>query len=68
MDSLRAIASEHSSQDLENHFVPLVKRLSQGRNFYSSFVHSMMLYFYFIWGLHSIIILPEGSLFIILST
>lgn len=30
VDSLRTIAAEHSSQDLENHFVPLVKRLSQG--------------------------------------
>jgi hypothetical protein len=32
VESLRAIASDHSSQDLENHFVPLVKRLSQGMN------------------------------------
>ena len=30
VESLRTIAAEHSSQDLENHFVPLVKRLSQG--------------------------------------
>ena len=30
VDSLRTIAAEHSTQDLENHFVPLVKRLSQG--------------------------------------
>ncbi|KAK2573629.1 Serine/threonine-protein phosphatase 2A 65 kDa regulatory subunit A alpha isoform [Acropora cervicornis] len=30
VESLRTIASEHSSQDLESHFVPLVKRLSQG--------------------------------------
>ena len=30
VESLRTIAAEHSTQDLENHFVPLVKRLSQG--------------------------------------
>lgn len=30
VDSLRNIAAQHSSHDLENHFVPLVKRLSQG--------------------------------------
>ena len=30
VESLRTIAADHSSQDLENHFVPLVKRLSQG--------------------------------------
>ncbi|XP_013394072.1 serine/threonine-protein phosphatase 2A 65 kDa regulatory subunit A alpha isoform-like isoform X3 [Lingula anatina] len=30
VDSLRAIAAQHSQSDLENHFVPLVKRLSGG--------------------------------------
>ena len=30
VDSLRNIAAQHSPHDLENHFVPLVKRLSQG--------------------------------------
>lgn len=30
VDSLRNVAAQHSSHDLENHFVPLVKRLSQG--------------------------------------
>ncbi|XP_060551873.1 serine/threonine-protein phosphatase 2A 65 kDa regulatory subunit A alpha isoform-like isoform X1 [Ruditapes philippinarum] len=30
VDSLRTIAAQHSPSDLENHFVPLVKRLSGG--------------------------------------
>ncbi|XP_077985024.1 serine/threonine-protein phosphatase 2A 65 kDa regulatory subunit A beta isoform-like isoform X1 [Glandiceps talaboti] len=30
VDSLRKISTEHSSSDLESHFVPLVKRLSGG--------------------------------------
>ena len=30
VDSLRNIAGQHSAKDMENHFVPLVKRLSQG--------------------------------------
>ncbi|XP_046554169.1 serine/threonine-protein phosphatase 2A 65 kDa regulatory subunit A alpha isoform-like isoform X1 [Haliotis rubra] len=30
VDSLRQIAAEHSPADLENHFVPLLKRLSAG--------------------------------------
>ncbi len=30
VDSLRIIAAEHSSADLEAHFVPLVKRLATG--------------------------------------
>ena len=30
VDSLRNIAAQHSPSDLENHFVPLVKRLSAG--------------------------------------
>ncbi len=30
VDSLRIIAAQHSTSDLENHFVPLVKRLSGG--------------------------------------
>ena len=36
VESLRAVAAEHSTQDLETHFVPLVKRLAGGkRNIYS---------------------------------
>lgn len=31
VDSLRRIAADHSVDDLENHFVPLVKRLAQGK-------------------------------------
>lgn len=31
VDSLRTIAAQHSQADLENHFVPLVKRLSGGK-------------------------------------
>ena len=30
VDSLRIIAEQHSQGDLENHFVPLVKRLAGG--------------------------------------
>lgn len=30
VDSLRAVAQQHSSQDLETHFVPLVQRLAAG--------------------------------------
>ena len=30
VDSLRNIAGQHSPKDMENHFVPLAKRLSQG--------------------------------------
>ncbi len=30
VESLRAIAEEHSSSDLESHFVPLVNRLATG--------------------------------------
>ena len=30
VESLRAVAAEHSTQDLETHFVPLVKRLAGG--------------------------------------
>lgn len=30
VESLRKIAAEHSPADLENHFIPLVKRLSGG--------------------------------------
>lgn len=30
VESLRTIAAQHSPADLENHFVPLVKRLSGG--------------------------------------
>ena len=30
VESLRAIAAQHSQPDLENHFVPLVKRLAAG--------------------------------------
>jgi hypothetical protein len=30
VESLRTIAVQHSPSDLENHFVPLVKRLSGG--------------------------------------
>ena len=39
MESLRAIATDHSSQDLENHFVPLVKRLSQGMDSFTVTFH-----------------------------
>ena len=31
VESLRVIAEQHSQSDLENHFVPLVKRLSGGK-------------------------------------
>ena len=31
VDSLRIIAEQHSQGDLENHFVPLVKRLAGGK-------------------------------------
>lgn len=31
VDSLRNICAQHSQSDLENHFVPLVKRLSGGK-------------------------------------
>ena len=31
VESLRTIAAQHSQADLENHFVPLVKRLSGGQ-------------------------------------
>lgn len=34
VDSLRNIAAQHSPSDLENHFVPLVKRLSGGESGY----------------------------------
>lgn len=30
VESLRQIAADHSNADLENYFVPLVKRLAQG--------------------------------------
>lgn len=30
VDSLRKICEEHSAEDLETHFVPLVKRLAVG--------------------------------------
>ena len=30
VESLRTIAEQHSREDLETHFVPLVKRLSGG--------------------------------------
>ena len=30
VESLRQIAGEHSNEDLEKHFIPLVKRLAQG--------------------------------------
>ena len=30
VESLRIISGEHSSQDLESHLVPLVKRLASG--------------------------------------
>ena len=32
VDSLRIIAAQHSNADLENHFVPLVKRLAGGES------------------------------------
>ena len=31
VDSLRTIAAQHAQSDLENYFVPLVKRLSGGK-------------------------------------
>lgn len=31
VDSLRLLAPEHSNSDLESHFVPMVKRLAQGK-------------------------------------
>ena len=31
VESLRIIAEQHSQADLENHFVPLVKRLANGQ-------------------------------------
>jgi serine/threonine-protein phosphatase 2A regulatory subunit A len=30
VDSLRLLAPQHSTSDLEQHFVPMVKRLAQG--------------------------------------
>lgn len=30
VDSLRLLAPQHSNNDLEQHFVPMVKRLAQG--------------------------------------
>ena len=43
MNNIRTIAEEHSPQDLEDHFVPLVKRLRWVQGFnskesYASFV------------------------------
>ena len=33
VESLRQIAGEHSNEDLETYFIPLVKRLAQGLTF-----------------------------------
>lgn len=46
VDSLRIIAGQHSPSDLENHFVPLVKRLSAGMDQISVFIQVKSL----IWG------------------
>ena len=39
VDSLRNIAAEHSQSDLENHFVPLVKRLAGGNFYFVTLTH-----------------------------
>ena len=44
VDSLRNIAAQHSQSDLENHFVPLVKRLSGGQS-HHSFLPSFFFFF-----------------------
>lgn len=40
IESLRLVANEHSAQDLEQHFVPLVKRLANGK-FYGLILFSL---------------------------
>ena len=42
VDSLRNIAGQHSQSDLENHFVPLVKRLAGGK--YSTLFFTILIY------------------------
>lgn len=44
VDSLRNIAAQHSQSDLENYFVPLVKRLSGGQPPFASIFHSFTLF------------------------
>ena len=39
VESLRQIAGEHSNEDLEKYFIPLVKRLAQGIYLHLSLIH-----------------------------
>jgi len=49
VDSLRTIAEQHSREDLETHFVPLVKRLSGG-DWFTSRTSGGFLQQYFLFG------------------
>ena len=46
MNNIRTIAEEHSPQDLEDHFVPLVKRLRwvQGFNSKESYLRGVRIF------------------------